>query len=250
MQGDRAATDLRSQASRRHLALREESVKQRILSTRSLLVVLGLTIAALGAGCRQDMHDQPRYNALSNSSFFPDGQSSRPLVPGTVARGTLNDDSLFYTGKLEDQTAQVTGGQAQATDAGSSTVSDRPGQGFADLFPFPITAEVLNRGEAQFNIFCSVCHDRIGEGDGMIVRRGYRRPPSFHTARLRQAPAGYFFDVITNGFGAMPDYAGQISPADRWAIVAYVRALQLSQNASLADVPAEERGKLDQGGAR
>jgi mono/diheme cytochrome c family protein len=196
------------------------------------------------------MHDQPRYNPLSNSSFFPDGQASRPLVPGTVARGMLNDDSLFYTGRLEGQTAQGGSQSAQTSGAatGSAPVSDRPGQGFADLFPFPVTAEVLDRGETQFNIFCSVCHDRVGDGGGMIVRRGYRRPPSFHTPRLRQAPAGYFFDVITNGFGAMPDYAGQIRPADRWAIVAYIRALQLSQNATLGDVPAEDRGKLEQGG--
>ena len=250
-QGIDSETDLLSQSPYRcRLALEGEGLKRRILPRRSLFAFVALTIATFGAACRQDMHDQPRYNALSNSSFFPDGQASRPLVPGTVARGTLNEDSLFYTGKVEGETGQATGGQAQAANAGSSTVSDRPGEGLADLFPFPITAEVLDRGETQFNIFCSVCHDRVGEGDGMIVRRGYRRPPSFHTARLRQAPAGYFFDVITNGFGAMPDYAGQIRPADRWAIVAYIRALQLSQNAGLADVPAEERGKLEQGGAR
>ena len=173
-----------------------------------------------------------------------------------MPRGTLFDDSLLYTGRLDAQSAQAASAAAQQPSAaqtaagqaaGAAAAPDRVGQGFADIFPFPITAEVLDRGETNYNIFCSVCHDRLGTGDGMIVRRGYRKPPSYHTDRLRRAPAGYFFDVITNGFGAMPDYAAQIIPADRWAIVAYIRALQLSQNAALADVPAEKRAELEKG---
>jgi hypothetical protein len=153
----------------------------------------------------------------------------------------LREDTLFYTGKLEAGAAQTSDHSAPALQGASQ---DRVGQGFADVFPFPVTREVLDRGEINYNIYCSVCHDRVGSGDGMIVRRGYRRPPSFHTERLRNAPAGYFFDVITNGFGAMPDYSAQIIPADRWAIVAYLRALQLSQFATMADVPPEERETL------
>jgi mono/diheme cytochrome c family protein len=187
------------------------------------------------------MHDQPRYNTLAESPMFPDGQASRPPVPGTVARGMLKEDSLLHTGRLEGQSTDA---PPQGSSA-AATAADRPGQGFADLFPFPITAEVMDRGQANFNVYCAVCHDKLGAGDGMIVRRGYRKPPSFHTDRLRRAPAGYLFDVITNGFGAMPDYSAQISTEDRWAVVAYVRALQLSQNATLADVPAEERQRLE-----
>jgi mono/diheme cytochrome c family protein len=189
----------------------------------SLLLIIGVA----GVSCRQDMHDQPKYEPLEASTFYADGQASRPPVEGTVARGMLKDDPLFYAGKL---------------DSDSTT---RPTQQFADAFPFPVTAQVLDVGQTQFNVFCSVCHDPLGTGDGMIVRRGYRKPPSLHTVRLRQAPAGYFFDVITNGFGAMPDYAAQISPRDRWAVVAYIRALQLSQNATLGDVPADERATLE-----
>jgi mono/diheme cytochrome c family protein len=170
------------------------------------------------SACRQDMHDQPKYVPLRESTFFGDGRSARPLVEGTVARGHLRDDALLYTGRVgkEDATA----------------------------FPFPIDARVLARGRERFDIFCSPCHGRTGQGDGMVVRRGYRRPPSYHQDRLREAPVGHFFDVITNGFGAMPDYASQIAAADRWAIVAYIRALQLSEHATLADVPAGERERI------
>src|ERR1700687_2667843 len=170
--------------------------------------------------CRQDMHDQPKFIPLRPSEFFTDGRSARPLPEGTVARGHLNDDVLFYTGKGAD---------------------GKP----ADTFPFPVTKDVILRGQQRFNIYCSPCHDRTGSGDGMIVRRGYRRPPTYHSDRLRQQPNGYFFDVITRGFGAMPNYAQQISARDRWAIVAYLRALQLSQYATLTDVPAEERSTLE-----
>ena len=181
----------------------------------------GVTVLALLASvaCRQDMHDQPKYIPLRPSEFFTDGRSARPLPEGTVARGHLNDDVLFYTGKGPD---------------------GKP----VDTFPFPVTKEVILRGQQRFNIYCTPCHDRTGSGNGMIVRRGYRRPPTYHSDRLRQVPNGYIYDVITNGFGAMPDYAAQIQPRDRWAIVSYVRALQLSQQASINDVPAAARGQL------
>jgi mono/diheme cytochrome c family protein len=177
---------------------------------------LGLGLFALG--CQQQMANQPRYDPLEASDFFDDGRSARPLVEGTVARGQLRLDEQFYTGKINGQ--------------------------LATTFPFPVTAAVLDRGQERFNIYCTPCHDRLGTGLGMVVRRGYRQPPSYHTERLRQAPVGHFFDVITRGLGAMPDYAAQIPPRDRWAIVAYIRALQLSQNATLADVPPPQRDAL------
>jgi mono/diheme cytochrome c family protein len=149
------------------------------------------------------------------SDFFEDGRSSRPPVPGTVARGQLRADTYFYTGMM--------GAQA------------------GDQMPFPITEQVLQRGRERFNIYCTPCHSRTGDGNGMIVQRGYRRPPSFHIDRLRKAPLGHFFDVMTNGFGAMPDYAAQIAPQDRWAIIAYIRALQLSQSAPRNLIPAGQQ---------
>jgi Cytochrome C oxidase, cbb3-type, subunit III len=171
-------------------------------------------------GCRQDMQDQPKYIPLRPSDFFADGRSERPLVEGTVARGHLDDDTAYFTGKGPD---------------------GKP----VDTFPFVVTKEVILRGQDRFNVYCTPCHDRLGTGDGMVVRRGYRKPPSYHIDRLRQVPNGYIYDVITNGFGAMPDYSAQIPPADRWAIVSYVRALQLSENASINDVPSAERGQLN-----
>ncbi len=168
--------------------------------------------------CHQKMANQARYDPYEPSDFFADGMSARPRIPGTVARGELRTDPYFETG--------VVGGQ--------------PGEGF----PFPVTADVLNRGEERFNIFCAQCHGRVGDGNGMIPARGYRRPPSFHTETLRAAKAGHFFDVMTNGFGAMPPYRTMIPAKDRWAIAAYVRALQVSQSATIADVPAEKRGEL------
>jgi mono/diheme cytochrome c family protein len=170
------------------------------------------------SGCRQDMHDQPKYIPMRESTFFADVRSARPLVEGTVARGHLRDDELLYTGKVNGADGEV--------------------------FPFPVDAAVMARGRDRFDIFCAPCHGRTGHGDGMVVLRGYRRPPSLHQDRLRDAPAGHFFDVITNGFGAMPDYATQVKAEDRWAIVAYVRALQLSEHATLADVPPSERDKI------
>jgi len=181
-------------------------------------IVFGILCLLLTAACRQDMHDQPRYKPLARSSFFDDGRASRPLVAGTVARGHLHEDTRLYTGKEGDDPITK--------------------------FPFPVTTAILERGQQRFNIYCSPCHDRAGTGLGMVVRRGLRRPPSYHIDRLRAAPVGYFYDVITNGFGAMPDYAAQIQPQDRWAIVAYIRVLQRSQNAKLADVPPDKRAAL------
>jgi hypothetical protein len=192
------------------------------LRTNYKLGAVALALAALSA-CRQDMHDQPKYIPLRPSEFFLDGRSARPLIEGTVPRGHLNDDTAYFSGKGAD---------------------GKP----VNEFPFPVTKEVILRGQQRYNIYCTPCHDRTGSGNGMIVRRGYRRPPTYHSDRLREQPNGYLFDVITNGFGAMPDYAAQISTQDRWAIVAYIRALQLSQQASINDVPADARGQL--GGAK
>lgn len=185
---------------------------------------MALPFLLLGAGCRQDMHDQPKYIPLRPSAFFDDGRSQRPLMEGTVARGQLHADQEFYLGKVKDRPVQE--------------------------FPFVITREILARGQERFNIYCAPCHGRTGGGRGMIVERGYRAPPSFHIDRLRQAAAGYIYDVITNGFGAMPDYSAQIPPQDRWAIVGYVRALQLSQYASVKDVPPDRMSTLARGGGR
>lgn len=174
-------------------------------------IVLGLVALTILVGCRNDMHDQPRFKPLAQSDFYADLRSSRAPVEGTVARGDLREDSYFYTGKI----------------------GANPG----DYMPaeVPVNEETLERGRERFNIYCAPCHSRVGDGNGMLPQRGYRHPPSYHQDRLRKAPLGYFFDVITNGFGAMPDYASQIPPDDRWKIVAYIRALQLSQNATAAD---------------
>jgi mono/diheme cytochrome c family protein len=170
------------------------------------------------ASCRQDMHDQPKYQPFERNPFFADQRASRPLVPGVVARGHLDEDRPFYTGV-----------------AATGPVATNP---------LPVTRELLQRGQQRYDIYCSPCHDRVGAGEGMIVQRGYKQPPSFHTDRLRSVPDGYFFQVMTNGFGAMPTYAPQVAPRDRWAITAYIRALQLSQHATLADIPETERAKL------
>jgi len=183
-----------------------------------------LTAAFALTGCRQDMQDQPKFIPLRPSEFFDDGRSERPLIEGTVARGHLNDDAALYAGKGPDGK-------------------------FVDTFPFPVTKEVMDRGQQRFNVYCTPCHDRTGNGNGMVVRRGFRHPPSYHSDQVRALSNGYIFDVITHGFGAMPDYAAQIPPHDRWAIVAYVRALQLSENATLGDVPPGEREKLGTGTA-
>jgi mono/diheme cytochrome c family protein len=183
---------------------------------RWTLAPLGLCLA-LVAGCRQDMHDQPKYEPLERSAFFQDGGSARPLVDGTIARGTLQEDEGFFTGK-----------------AGATHVAD---------FPMTVDQALVDRGQQRFNIYCTPCHDATGSGNGMVVQRGYRRPPSLHEERLRLAEPGYFVDVITNGFGVMPDYRVQVAPRDRWAIAAYIRALQLSQRAAPADVPGGDPGR-------
>ncbi|MGH9773607.1 MAG: c-type cytochrome [Candidatus Acidiferrales bacterium] len=166
------------------------------------------------------MHVQPKYKPEDPTAFFGDGRSGRQPVAGTVARGQLRLDELMYTGKINGQ--------------------------LADQFPFPITRQDLERGRERYNVYCSPCHDYTGNGHGMIVRRGFPQPPSYHIDRLRQAPAGHFFDVMTNGFGVMYSYSSRITPEDRWRIVAYVRALQLSEHATLADVPAEDRDMLQE----
>ena len=177
---------------------------------RAGCVSLLAALLLLGA-CRQDMHNQPKYRPLRESPLFADNSSARPLIEGTVARGALYEDEAFFTGKQ-----------------GGTPVKE---------LPFAIEAADLDRGEERFNIFCTPCHDRTGNGRGMVVQRGYRQPPSFHIDRLKQADPGYMYDVISNGFGAMPDYKAQIAPRDRWRIVAYVRALQLSQAGAAADIP-------------
>ena len=164
------------------------------------------------------------------SNFFSDGQSSRQLIEGTVPRGWLRADTEFYTGKKKKTPGAPTG---TTTAAATAPFADD-----VEAFPFPITADVLARGQSRYQIFCSVCHGMTGEGDGMIVRRGFRKPPSLNEQRLRDAPVGHFFDVDTNGWGAMPGYAAQIPVADRWAIIAYIRALQLSQPVAKSSQPS------------
>jgi mono/diheme cytochrome c family protein len=165
------------------------------------------------------MHNQPRYKPLAGTAFFGDGRSARPVVEGTVARGYLRIDTARFSGKIEGRDV--------------------------DVFPIPITKDDLERGQQRFNIYCSPCHSRIGDGNGMIVQRGFRQAASYHTERLIQAPVGHFFDVMTNGFGAMPSYASRVEPDDRWRIAAYIRVLQLSQNATLQDVPPDKRADLE-----
>jgi mono/diheme cytochrome c family protein len=184
-----------------------------IAALKRYSILIGLTGMLSLAACRQDMHDQPKFKPLAESDFYADLRSARTPVEGTVARGQLREDTYFYTGK----------------------VGDNPG----DYMPFPATGDLLERGQQRYNIYCAPCHSRLGDGNGVVSGRGFpRKPPSFHDERLRKVPLGYFFDVMTNGFGSMADYASQIPPRDRWAIVAFIRALQLSQAATAADVPA------------
>jgi mono/diheme cytochrome c family protein len=181
---------------------------------------LWLAICVAGvAGCTQEMADQPRYDPLEPSAFFADGRSARHLVEGTVPRGHVRLDEHLYRG----------------------TVASVP----ADRLPVPLTRQLLGRGRERYDIYCSPCHDRVGNGQGMIVRRGFSPPPSLHSERLRLAPIGHFFIVMTEGYGTMPDYATQVSPHDRWAIAAYIRALQLSQHAPLAELTEGERRRLE-----
>ena len=194
---------------------------------RSSLLGLVGAVVLMGAGCRQDMHDQPKAKPQSKSTFFVDGRTGRPPVDGTVGRGQLREDDHFYRGKVDGK--------------------------FVTTFPFPIDAAVMERGRERYNIFCSPCHGATGLGNGMVVQRGFKVAASHHLERLRNETNGYWFDVITNGFGVMPAAGPQVPPADRWAIIAYVRALQLSRNATLEDIPEAEReavvsGRKPEGG--
>lgn len=171
------------------------------------------------------MQDQPKYKPLGKSRFFADGRDSRPVPRGTIARDELASDDPMHTG-------------------------DAPGGGFLTTIPMPVNIALLDRGWDRFDIYCSPCHGRIGDGDGMVHRRGFWIPPTLHTERLRTVPPGYLYQVIANGYGAMPDYRDQIPVRDRWAIVAYIRALQLSRHASPNDVPDNMRGTLDETGAK
>jgi mono/diheme cytochrome c family protein len=184
---------------------------------RSAIFYFLFSILAL-TGCRRDMFNQPKSNPLSQSDFFQDGAASRPIPPHTVARGNLNNDEAFYTGMIR-----------------TNLVTD---------FPIQITRDVLERGQQRYDIYCMPCHGATGDGNGIVVERGFPAPPSYHIERLRDAPAGHFFDVMTRGYGAMYSYASRVTPEDRWAIAAYIRALQLSEHATLADVPTNETAKL------
>lgn len=188
------------------------------MNTAARGIVCLLAVLAFGA-CRRDMAMQAHHEPLEASSFFADGASSRPLSANTVPRGQLRDDELFYTGKMNGQVV--------------------------DTFPAPVTRAEIERGRQRFDIYCSVCHGRTGEGNGMIVQRGFPPPPSFHLDRLRAAPAGHFYEVITNGYGLMYSYAQRVAPEDRWAIAAYIRVLQVSQHAGLADVDAAAKAQLE-----
>ena len=187
----------------------------------SLAGAAGCILAcAMLTACRQDMQDQPKYKPLAESDFFQDHRSARPQVEGTIARGHLHLDQVRYTGKVNNNDV--------------------------DYFPFPITKADILRGQQRFDIYCSPCHSRLGDGMGMIVRRGYRQPPSYYSPKLMTAPVGHFFDVMTNGFGGMPSYATRVSPDDRWRIIAYIKALQLSMSGKAGEVPADQRQELDQ----
>jgi mono/diheme cytochrome c family protein len=181
-----------------------------------------LPFLAASTACRQDMHDAPRYDPLEASATLPGGASAQPIVEGTVARGQLQEDEHLYTGR----------------------VAGKP----AETFPFAMTKDDLDRGQQRFNIYCAPCHSRTGDGNGMVVQRGFKQPASYHIERLRNVPPGYFFEVMTNGFGVMPDYRMQVTPEDRWRIAAYVRALQLSHHATTGDVPADQLRQLQSGG--
>jgi mono/diheme cytochrome c family protein len=190
-------------------------------ASRFLLGACAALLCVFAGGCqiRQDMADQPKNRPLSPSPFFDDGRSERPLLENTVARGSIADDDLFVPKE-------------------------------SNAFPLPLSTELLKRGQERYKIFCAPCHGIQGDGNGMIVMRGMKRPPSFtdpHEPRLRQVPNGYLYDVVTNGFGAMLSYSAQVPPADRWAIIAYVRALQLSRNAPVSDLPPALREKLNAG---
>jgi mono/diheme cytochrome c family protein len=244
------------------------SVASNAVHERSGSGLLLFTVCCLlfTASCRRDMQDQPKMKPYRSSVFFTDGQSSRPPVEGTVARGLLKTDTEFFTGKKAGRSLSASTNQTQPATApevsGPNPVANAGAQSSSlvgaaaypddvEVFPIPVTREVVGRGKERYEIFCSACHGMTGNGDGMIVRRGFRRAASFNDDRLRQAPVGHYFDAITNGWGAMPSYAPQIPPQDRWAIVAYIRALQLSQNqtATQSSSPAATQTSGTTGGS-
>jgi mono/diheme cytochrome c family protein len=191
-------------------------ISRKPISNRLWLAVPALALGLVG--CRQDMQDQPRYKPLAGTDFFADHRASRPQVEGTVARGHLRIDQARYTGKIDGEDI--------------------------DQFPIPIARSDIERGQSRFNIYCTPCHGRLGDGNGMVVLRGFRQATSYYSEKLMKAPVGHFFDVITNGFGAMPSYASRVEPDDRWRIIAYIRALQMSESAGINDVPKDQRGNL------
>ena len=188
------------------------------MKTPKILPVMVIACAAFTTACRRDMQDQPKYKPLQKSDFFADGRSARPIPAGTIAWDELNNNDPEHTGE-------------------SNGI-------FLDTIPLPVNEALLRRGQDRFDIYCSPCHGRIGDGDGMVAQRGFRIPANLHTDRLRHVPPGYIFEVITNGYGAMPEHRDQIPVRDRWAIVSYVRALQLSRNARVSDVPSEDVNQL------
>ena len=188
--------------------------------SRRLVIAAASMLLVGNTACRQDMYNQPRYKPLAQSEFFTDDAAARPLPPHTVARGHLDEDTVFFTGRNDDGT-------------------------LAASLPGPVTRDLLKRGQERYDIYCSVCHGYEGDGNGMIVQRGFPAPNSYHIERLRQSPPGYFFNVVTHGYGIMYSYASRVEPADRWAIVAYIRALQLANNGRMDDVPSSERAKLE-----
>jgi len=196
-----------------------KNMKRAMQSIRASLLIGTAGLLLTGCELRQAMYDQPKLRPLQASEFFKNGMASQPLVEGTVPRGFLNDDLHLHDGTVEGK--------------------------LAETFPFPITKEIVNRGQQRYDIFCSPCHDRAGTGTGMIVQRGFKQPPSYHITRLQESSPGYFYNVIKNGFGVMSGYAPQIPVNDRWAIVAYIKALQLSQNAKIEDVPESMRAQLE-----
>ncbi len=197
------------------------------MTTDRLKIAACLLLMPLLHGCIQDMWNGAKYKPLERDPIFADGNSSRPLVAGVVARGQANLDRAFYAGR-----------------------DNTPASKLVTTFPLPLTKALLDRGEERFNIYCSPCHGRTGEGNGMIVQRGFTPPPSYYVPRLMAAPVGHFYDVITNGWGVMYSYADRVEPRDRWAITAYIRALQRSRNATLADVPPDQRATLNGEGGR
>ncbi len=198
-----------------------------MLKSKLLWTIL-LVVIAFGAGCRYDMQDQPRYKAYKESDFFADRRASRDLPDGTVPRGQLRADKALYTGKKENADPNPPIQTTVDPATGNTLIWSFPND--IEEFPVPVTKELVDRGEQRYKVFCIVCHGPAGNGDGMIVRRGFSKPPTYNDDRLRNAPVGHFYDVITNGQGKMNSYASQVPVADRWAIVAYIRALQISQN--------------------